>query len=365
VSTSKSFGLLALLCLLMGACAQPTNRPDPSPQYVLQGTVHAPAGQDVAGTVVVACYPAGAPCDEAKTKFVEITGGGASAPFRLEGLEDLSYDLYAVKDVDGDNDFFGVGDYYGDTGDTVTPPLSGLSIQMAVLGDGGPVDPGPGVGDPEPYVVKGRVTDRQGNPIPGAQVFADNTAYYDMNVLAVTDANGYYRIELGTVTPSSWRVGAYYQTEFAGERLEFRLHADNDDPFAGPDGAIRNLEWRISGEVPGGGYYGGEVYVYASDVMYENFEYEYIELTFTPDGPLADGSAGEPFTRTLEGGARVLDIPVGRYTVTAIYRDTATGEVLPLYVRPRFQEEYGPEASISFRDDPLYGIFAELELASP
>ncbi len=363
VQIFKSLMLLSLLCLTMAACGQPTNRPTPQPtEYSLSGAVYAPDGQDIAGTVVVACYPAGDDCDETRTQLVEITSAGPSALFTLESLENLAYELYAVKDVNGDDNYFGDGDYYGEISGAVTPPRSGLDIRMAVLGAGGPVDPGPG--EPEPYVVKGRVTDSQGNPLSGVEVFADNTAYYDMNVFGLSDENGYYRIELGDITPSSWQVGAYIEREFEGQRLEFALHVEDDTVFAGVDGAIRNLEWRISGETLGGGYYGGLVYVYTSEVAIENYEFEYFELTFTPDGPLIDGTTGETFAVRLENGSEIRGVPIGRYTVTARYAEPGS-EAIPLLIRPRFQETYGTSATLVFEDDELYGLMAELELASP
>jgi hypothetical protein len=52
----------------------------------LAGTVYAPEGEDVAGTVVVACFVQGSDCDESKTKTFEITESGPSASFNITGL---------------------------------------------------------------------------------------------------------------------------------------------------------------------------------------------------------------------------------------------------------------------------------------
>lgn len=44
-----------------------------------------------------------------------------------------------------------------------------------------------------PYVMQGVVRDAAGRPLAGVEVFADNTLYYNANVLARTDAQGRYR----------------------------------------------------------------------------------------------------------------------------------------------------------------------------
>ena len=43
----------------------------------LAGTVYAPAGEDIAGTVVIACFVQGSDCDESKTQTYEVTQSGS------------------------------------------------------------------------------------------------------------------------------------------------------------------------------------------------------------------------------------------------------------------------------------------------
>ncbi len=141
-------------------------------------------------------------------------------------------------------------------------------------------------GNIEPGVVKGRVTDASGSPIPSVEVFADHTMFHSANVFGVSDANGDYRIELGDIAPSSWRVGAYITRDFDGITRKIPLHPDDAVAFAGATGAIRNLEWRVSGSTPEGGDYGEEGYIYLDG----DLDIDYVILRFTLDGPLIDGS---------------------------------------------------------------------------
>jgi hypothetical protein len=60
-----------------------------------------------------------------------------------------------------------------------------------------------------------------------------------------------------------------------------------------------------------------------------------VEITLTPDGPLADGSAGRPFVIrhkvVTRGWFEVHNIPVGRYRIQA--RVTEGGKALPLRLK--------------------------------
>src|SRR5690606_32159542 len=171
----------------------------------------------------------------------------------------------------------------------------------------------------EPYVVKGRVTDSRGNPLAGIEVFADNTAFYNMNIYDVSNADGYYRIALGDITPSSWRVGAYVELKYNGVNVDYPLHPDDDKVFAGVTGAVRNLTWRMTGATPEGGYYGGLAYVYESlDAETWLDDMDLVELTFVPLAPLLDGTTGETTVRRLDG-VQIADLAITRYAVSASY----------------------------------------------
>lgn len=100
------------------------------------GTVTAPAGGDVAGTRVYACF-----ADEPGCEFLDVTveRSGSSAAYQLLNLPSGSYGVYALKDANGDGDAVDSGDYYGfyqlipGTAELVTPPASGVDIQLRLL----------------------------------------------------------------------------------------------------------------------------------------------------------------------------------------------------------------------------------------
>lgn len=239
-----------------------------------------------------------------------------------------------------------------------------LSFVLAACGQtstpGTPSVPsGPGdVGGVEPYVMKGYVTNGQGAPLEGIEVFADNTLLYDSNILGVTDANGYYRLELPAVA-TTWNAGAYVRPSFEGQTYEFDLVPDNENVFAGVDGAIRNFTWKVSGTRPDGtSYYGSFVYVYG-DYTTANFNVDDVELTLTPEGPLIDGSTGEAVVRQPEGG-QIVDVPIGRYTISGRYVDASGAEREVLLADRDGDGSFQSSLSASFVNDPIYGPNIEL-----
>lgn len=100
----------------------------------ISGTVSAPAGGDVLGTDVFACFANQEGCEQVG---ITIEQAGAAANYTLSGLPRGSYGVYAFKDVDGD----GVpenGDAYGyystdDRATLVTPPAIDINIRMYTL----------------------------------------------------------------------------------------------------------------------------------------------------------------------------------------------------------------------------------------
>lgn len=245
-----------------------------------------------------------------------------------------------------------------------------VMVLAACSANGNPTDPnGPTPTDPtpsvaEPYVAKGRVVDASGAPLPNVEVFADNTAYYNMNLYGVSDATGAYRIELGGITPSSWRVGAYIDVVYNGVALSWPLHPDPDQPFAGIDGAVVDLTWLMTGEAPDGRYYGGPVFVYEdldADTWIDDLDL--VELTFVPLAPLLDGSQGASSVRMLAGGI-VEDVAITRYEVAARYL-VPQGEPVDLLIRVRNGGAFGPSVHADFLDDGYGGLHMELEVRLP
>ncbi len=209
--------------------------------------------------------------------------------------------------------------------------------------------------DLEPRVVKGRVTDASGTPIPAVEVFADHTMFHNANLVDVTDANGSYRIELGDIAPSSWRVGAYITREFDGISHKISLHPDDAAAFSGASGAIRNLQWRITGRTPEGGHYGGQGYVHLDG----DLDSDHVLITFTPIGPLIDGSRMDTFSRKPDG-SRINDLPLGRYIVSALYQPPGEGGE-DLLVRVRDAGDYAASVEAGFKLNAYDEALIELQ----
>lgn len=76
-----------------------TDRPGKTyPKIGIRGTVTAPEGRSVAGTLVVACYAEDPTCQSPATKIQPVQGGGT---FAFPALEDRPYVLSAVQDNNG------------------------------------------------------------------------------------------------------------------------------------------------------------------------------------------------------------------------------------------------------------------------
>jgi len=179
-----------------------------------------------------------------------------------------------------------------------------------------------------PFGMTGTVRDARGNPVAGADVFADETVFYNSNVTARTRPDGGSRIQLPKVE-SSWAVGGTVTREYEGRSYSFHLRRLDDSHVSAGEGGERHLEWRISGPVPGGGIHGGTVHVSMGSFDDPQnpetpIQSRHIRLTLTPQGPLVDGSAGKPISGPVKrhrwsGGEGIEDVPVGRYTLVAEY----------------------------------------------
>lgn len=214
----------------------------------------------------------------------------------------------------------------------------------------------------EPYVVKGRIVNAQGQPVAGAEVWADNTFLYNSNILGATDKNGYYRLPLPDVN-TTYRMGARLDTEFQGKSLSFSMEPKPNHAFAGSDGAIRDFTLDINI---------GEVEVHSWDSFYPEdedapwFEMHEVELTLKPVGNLVDGSAGSTITGfpVYHDGARLMQVPIGVYEISAIWKP-AGYKAVPLLVSLKVKEQYKEKITAHF-ESPLTGYqHIQLEVKFP
>lgn len=177
----------------------------------------------------------------------------------------------------------------------------------------------------ESYVVKGRVVNPQGAPIEGALITIDNQLLYNSNLQVKTDANGRYRIELPKIA-ATFMAYAEYSTVYDGVNHSMDLMPDNDSPFAGNEGAIRNFTVKLDSSTGTGG--SGEVLFYMMDLIHpldpiaEPPNRDDVTLTLEPVGTMLDGTSGSKIVSkgsNSNNGYGVHNVPIGKYKVSAVY----------------------------------------------
>jgi hypothetical protein len=300
----------------------------PQGVMAISGKVYAPAGEDIAGTLVVACFVQGSDCDKSKSKTYEITQSGDSASFTFDGLTRDTYLLLASKDTNANDIDFEDGDFYALYGKdgNVIPPARDIELRLEILGastsaatsEPSESQPSESSGVLEPFTVTGLVLDTQGRPLENAEVFIIPDLI-DGNVNAVTDANGRYTVT--SLVDISYTAQAYIEVPSNNQTVCQRLvmtNADETLSFAVDQGAERNFQWQLTGEAEVG-FYGAEIdFPYIPDKYRE--QANIIELTLTPRGPLLDGSEGSVLVREFlfNETYAVEDIPLGPYTIQAV-----------------------------------------------
>lgn len=95
--------------------------------------------------------------------------------------------------------------------------------------------------------VIGQVADEDGKPIAGAEVTArhqSNPGGVSISRSVHTDGQGHYRIDLRQ-PPGVWTVHAKAELMVGGSHMVLDMTPDNDAPFAGNLGAVRNFHMRF------------------------------------------------------------------------------------------------------------------------
>jgi hypothetical protein len=204
--------------------------------------------------------------------------------------------------------------------------------------------------------ITGQVTDTKGKPVAGVNVYIDNTIFYNSGIGITTDANGKYKVK---GQPGAYRAYAEMTMTFNNHPFKIQFHPDNYDAFSGEDGAVRNFQWKLTGERPfnPGTYYGGYATL-SKDPSSDMSDAENIEFTFKPVGNLIDGSTGKTIVKSCgapysQSYYYVLDIPIGRYEVSAVYKPT--GKTVKLRDGRSFDDAFSETVTLDFwgEDAPL------------
>lgn len=200
------------------------------------------------------------------------------------------------------------------------PFICSAVVTACSKNEGLPDTPGSGT---KHGVVTGIVTSAKDLPVKGANITIEHTVWYNSYLLTTSNNEGKYQVSLPSDPAGDWTAKAQFTKTAYGQTYKFDLEPDNTGAFNKASGAVRNFKWRLSGQRPGGtGYYGAHVdlYSFGADV-----EMTKIKLLFTPypgEANLIDGTAATAFERPAEdvaGTFMVKDIPIGKYTVKALY----------------------------------------------
>ncbi|HEX2865057.1 MAG TPA: hypothetical protein VHN99_10850 [Deinococcales bacterium] len=102
----------------------------------ISGTLHLSDPDGSLGQMTVIACPAAADCSSADTRQARTAVAGPDADFTIDGLKDQAYNVIAWRDVNADQtvdagDLLGAYSTDGQNLTAVTPPASGLSIDVA------------------------------------------------------------------------------------------------------------------------------------------------------------------------------------------------------------------------------------------
>ncbi|MVN85971.1 carboxypeptidase regulatory-like domain-containing protein [Deinococcus sp. HMF7620] len=211
-----------------------------------------------------------------------------------------------------------------------------------------------------PFHMTGVVKNSMGVPLKGVRVGADNTVIGGSEVWTTTDAQGRYDLDLSKMPIlNSWTAAAHLVVNYGGGQHTLYPEPDNSAAFLGRDGAIRNFTLKITGQSPGGGYYGARFYAQLGlSEAGEMPEYGDVELTLTPAGPMIDGSKGQ--TIKLRQNQLPFEVPQGRYRVTA---RSISGKG-PIWLKAR-GGSYGPEAVVNMEYTAGTGMTLSVDMVHP
>ncbi|RFS17799.1 carboxypeptidase-like regulatory domain-containing protein [Emticicia sp. C21] len=216
----------------------------------------------------------------------------------------------------------------------------------------GQIEPDPDLGVEQSGYLIGKVTDPSGKPLSKATIYTNNTVIKDRGAETTSAGDGSYKIAM-VAGLGQWIAKGYILKQYNGRVYKLLLDPENDDSFTQEEKPVRNFQWKLQGHVPDLSlnlYYGGSAELYKDPNVEDMNDTENVEFTFQPDGALIDGSQGK--TLKLRGGKagtqnrnRLVDIPIGRYKVSAVYLPTGKA----LKVKDAWNDDpYASSAIIEF-----------------
>jgi len=230
---------------------------------------------------------------------------------------------------------------------SLSPLLTGC--EEATLEPGPGEGPSGGAGGQTGYVV-GKVTDPQGKPLSRATIYVQHGVFSDNGPEVKSGSDGSYKAQLVGIG-GQWTARGFLLKAYNDRVYKLLLDPDNPDSFTAEEKPVRNFQWKLTGHVPDLSldlYYGGTAELIRDPNANGLWDDENIEFTFTPVGPLIDGSTGKVIRRQAKKRYTQFqkDIPIGRYEVTAVYKPT--GEALLVCDPWDSRFNYRPSVTLDF-----------------
>jgi hypothetical protein len=186
----------------------------------------------------------------------------------------------------------------------------------------------------EPGVAKGRVTDARGRPVVGATVtlWSYSNAGRHFFGKAKTDGQGRWRAPVNG--PYVYTLTAAAEVEY--DEKVFRLPCNpvtEQRPQRGAHGIVQDFVLTLTGLNNELDADRTSYHQYAGAAIWANYPHAYalpagakVVFTLTPEGPLADGTAGKTLTLTRSGSALREGPDRGRpLTATCVLHDIPLG----------------------------------------
>jgi hypothetical protein len=170
-------------------------------------------------------------------------------------------------------------------------------------------------------IVSGKVTDAMGKPLAGIKITIEHTLWHANYVFGETDVKGNYNITMPELPAGTWTAHAQINKSAYGNEYKFDLDGSTT-AFTQSESVVRNFTWKLSGSKSNNeAFYGAHLDLY--NLFGTDAPLDKIKIMFMPIEPtLIEGSPANAFERNVEnvaGTFMVKDIPIGKYTVKAVY----------------------------------------------